>query len=144
MTSSSSDILSTTAPPSTPTTASETKPTALPSTSAAGLPMHQSASSGLNPSVKVGVGVGVAVGFSLLGALLYFAGRRLQRQPQRDLAHKGSSPGSIWYGKPELTGEDAYKEMDAAERRTAELVGDETRMEMDGTPAMNRGNPRAT
>lgn len=55
------------------------------------------------------------------------------------MAHAGTSTnaplGSRRYEKPELTGEDARKEMDAAERRKAELPGEETRMEMEATPA---------
>ena len=42
--------------------------------------------------------------------------------------------GSRRYEKPELPGQDARKEMDAAERRKAELPGGETRMEMEATP----------
>ena len=102
------------------------------------------------------------MGVALVGVLLYFSVRRLRRQPQKDSAHKGSSPGPIWYEKPELTGEDACKEMDTAERRTAELAGDETGVEMDaaerrtaelagvetgfemdGTPARHMGNLQA-
>ena len=132
-------------------TASPTEPTALPSISAAEPPTHEVTSSALNSSTKAGVGVGVAVGFLLAGVLLYFLVRRLQRQPQRDITHAGTStdagvtisgsrlyekPGH--YEKPELTGEDARKEMDAAERRKAELPGQETVMEVDATPAENR------
>lgn len=124
-------------------TASETKHTALPSTSAAGPPTFQSASSGYDVCTKVDIGIGVAVGVSLVGVLLHFSVRRLRTQPQKDSAHKASSAGSIWYEKPELTGEDAYKEMDTAERRAAELAGDETRFEMEGTPARHTGNLQA-
>ena len=42
-------------------------------------------------------------------------------------------PGSKRYEKPELTGEDARKELDATGRRGAELRGDEPRMELDAT-----------
>ena len=49
------------------------------------------------------------------------------------------SPGSKRYEKPELTGEDARKELDATERRIPELAGEQTRMEMDALPAENRG-----
>ena len=44
-------------------------------------------------------------------------------------------PGSRRYEKPELTGEDARKELDAAERRKPELAGEQTRMEMEATAA---------
>ena len=72
------------------------------------------------------------MGVSLVGVLLYFSLRRARRQPRKDAAHTVSSPGPMRYEKPELAGEDAYKEMDAAERRTAELAGDEIRFEMEG------------
>ena len=79
------------------------------------------------------------MGVSLAALLLYFLVRRLRRPFQRDTAHAGISTkaplGSRRYEKPELTGEDARKEMDAAERRKAELAGEETRMEMETTPA---------
>ena len=42
-------------------------------------------------------------------------------------------PGSRRYEKPELTGEDARKELDATETRGAELRGDEPRVELDAT-----------
>ena len=92
----------------------------------------------LNLSTKAGVGVGVTVGVSLAGTLLYFLVRRLRRQHQRDTVHAGTStnaevitpPGSRRYEKPELTGEDARKELNAAERRKAELAGEQTRVEM--------------
>lgn len=107
-------------------------------------PVKASAPSGLNSSTKAGVGVGVTVGASLVGVLLYFLVRRLRRQHKRDIAHAGTStnaevtpPGSRRYEKPELTGEDARKEMDAAERRRAELSGQQVRMEMEATPAGN-------
>ena len=127
------------------TTASPTEPTALPSIFPAEPSTHETASSALSSSTKADVGVGVAVGVSLAGGLLYFLIRRLRRQPQRDMAHAGTSTnagvtmsGSRRYEKPELTGEDARKEMDAAERRKAELPGQETVMEVDATPAENR------
>ena len=79
------------------------------------------------------------MGVSLAGLLLYFLVRRLRRPFRRDIAHAGTSTdaplGSRRYEKPELTGEDARKEMDAAERRIAELPGEETRMEMEAEPA---------
>ena len=54
------------------------------------------------------------------------------------MEHAGTSTkaplGSKQYEKPELTGEDARKEMDAAERRTAELPGNGTRIELEATP----------
>ena len=78
-----------------------------------------------------------------IGILHYLSVRRPRRQPQKDSAPKGSSPASIRYEKPELTGEYAYKEMDNTERRTAELAGDETRFELDGTPARHTGNLQA-
>ena len=40
-------------------------------------------------------------------------------------------PGSQRYEKPELTGEDARKELDAADRRNAELAGGEQQMRME-------------
>ena len=40
------------------------------------------------------------------------------------------APGSKRYEKPELTGEDARREMDAEERRP-ELTGDDSRIETD-------------
>ena len=85
------------------------------------------------------------MGVSLAGVLLYFLVRRLRRQPQRDMAHAGTSTnagvtmsGSRRYEKPELTGEDTRKEMDAAEKSKPELPGQETVMEVDATPAENR------
>lgn len=89
------------------------------------------ATSGLNTRTKAGVGVGVTVGVSLAGIILYFLLRRLRRQHQRDTVHAGTSTnavveplGSRRYEKPELTGEDARKELDAAEGRKAELAGE--------------------
>ena len=85
------------------------------------------------------------MGVSLAVVLLYFLVRRLRRQPQRDMAHAGTSTntgvtisGSRHYEKPELTGEDTRKEMDASERRKAELPGEETVMEVEATPAEKR------
>lgn len=79
------------------------------------------------------------MGVSLVGGVLYFLVHRLRRPLRRDMALAGTSTkaplGSRRYEKPELTGEDARKEMDAAERRKAELPGEETRMEMEATPA---------
>ena len=96
------------------------------------------AASGLNPSTKTGIGVGVTVGVSLTGILLYFLVRRLRRQQQRDMVHTGTSTKaevvplrSRRYKKPELTGEDARKELDAAERRKPELAGEDARKELD-------------
>ena len=84
------------------------------------------------------------MGMSLAGILLYFLVRRLRRQHKRDIAYASTStnaevkpPGSRRFEKPELTGEDAHKEMDAAERRRAELSGQQTRMEMEAMPARN-------
>ena len=101
------------------------------------------AASGLNPSTKTGIGVGVTVGVSLTGILLYFLVRRLRRQQQRDMVHTGTSTKaevvplrSRRYKKPELTGEDARKELDAAERKH-ELAGEQTRVELE---AIERGN----
>ena len=77
---------------------------------------------------------------SLAGILLYFLVRRLRRQYQRDMVHTGTStnaevkpPGLRRYKKPELTGEDARKELDATERRKAELTGEDARKELDAT-----------
>ena len=96
------------------------------------------ATSELSSRTKAGVGVGVTVGVSLAGILLYFLVRRLRKQHQRDIVHAGTStnaevepPGSRRYEKPELMGEDARKEMDAAERMKPELAGEQTRMEME-------------
>lgn len=71
--------------------ASATEPTALPSISAAEPSTHETASAALSSSTKADVGVGVAVGVSLAVVLLYFLVRRLRRQPQRDMAHAGTS-----------------------------------------------------
>ena len=82
------------------------------------------------------------MGVSLAGLILHFLVRRLRRQAQRDMADVGTSTDAPLrprrYKKPELTGEDARKEMDAAERRKAELSGEVTRIEMEATPAANR------
>ena len=40
-------------------------------------------------------------------------------------------PGSQRYEKPELTGEDFRKELDAADGRNAELAGEEQQMRME-------------
>ena len=103
------------------------------------------ATSGLNSSAKAGIGVGVTVGVSLASMLLYFLVRRLRRQHERDMVYADTStnaevesPGSRRYEKPELTGEDARKELDTAERRQAELAGEQTRTEMDAMAAGNR------
>ena len=131
-----------TAPPSTSAIASQTQSTAstaLPSTPPDRAPTNQgTATSGLSSRTKAVVGVGVTVGVSLAGILLYFLVRRLRRQHQSDIVHPGAStnaeiepPGSRRYEKPELTGEDARKEMDAAERMKPELAGEQTRMEME-------------
>ena len=110
------------------------------STSAVLPPAHQTASAGLSSSTKAGVGVGVPVGISTVGLLLYFSIRQLRRRPRGNQAHAGTltdvevtPPGSRRFEKPELTGEDARKELDATERRGAELSGDKPRMEMDAT-----------
>ena len=104
--------------------------------------------SGLNSSTKAAVGLGVTVGISLAGVLLYFLVRRqLRRQDQRDMVQAGTStnaevtpPGSKRYEKAELPGEDARHELDAAERRRAELDGEQTIMEMEAIVAAgNRG-----
>ena len=54
------------------------------------------------------------------------------------MAHAGTSTeaplGSRRFEKPELMGEDARQEMDAAERRKAELPGNGTGMELEATP----------
>ena len=42
-------------------------------------------------------------------------------------------PGSKRYEKPELTGEDARKELDATGRMGAELTGEDARKELDAT-----------
>ena len=136
----------TTAPPSTSAIASQTRSTALPSTSSDRPPTDQGiAISGLSSSTKAGIGVGVTVGASLAGTLLYFLVRRLRRQYQRDMVHTGTStnaevkpPGLRRYQKPELTGEDARKELDATERRKAELAGEQIWMEMESMSAGNR------
>ena len=131
--------------PSTSTISSQTKSTASPSATSERPPIDQrKATSGLNPSTKVGIGVGVILGVSLIGTLLYFLVHRRRRQHQRSIVHAGTSinadiewPGSRRYEKPELTGEDTRKELDATERRRPELAGEETRIEMD---AMEGGN----
>ena len=80
------------------------------------------------------------MGVSLVGVLLYFSLRRPRGQPRKDAAHTVSSPATMRYEKPELTGEDAYTETDAAERRTAEMAGDEIGFEMEGgRPARQMG-----
>ena len=85
------------------------------------------------------------MGVSLAGILLYFLVRRLRRQHQSDIVHPGTwtnaevePPGSRRYEKPELTGEDARKEMDAAERMKPELAGEQTRMELEAMAAEER------
>ena len=85
------------------------------------------------------------MGVSLAGILLYFLVRWLRRQQQRNIVPTGTltnaevePPGSRRYEKPELSGEDACKELDATERRKAELVGGLNRMEMEATAAGNR------
>ena len=100
---------------------------------------------GLSSSTKAGIGVGVTVGVSLAGILLYFLVRRLRRQYQRDMVHTGTStnadvkpPGRRRYKKPELTGEDARKELDATESRKPELAGEQTWMEMKAMAAGSR------
>ena len=82
---------------------------------------------------------------SLAGILLYFLGRRLRRQHQRDKVHAGTStnaeveqPGSQRYEKPELTGEDARKQLDATERRKPELAGEQTRVELEAMEGGDR------
>ena len=82
------------------------------------------------------------MGISAIGLLLYFSMRQLRRRPQKDLVHADvlrnaevTPPGSRRYEKPELTGESARRELDAAERRRAELSGDEPKIKMDATPA---------
>ena len=127
-----------TTPSLSPATASQRKSTTLLSTSAALPPTHQFVSSGLSSSTKAGIGVGVPVGISTVGLLLYFSIRQLRRRPRRDQTYAGTLTdaeviplGSRRYEKPELTGEDARRELVATERRGAELSGDEPRMEMD-------------
>ena len=78
------------------------------------------------------------MGVSLAGILLYFLGRRLRRQHHREIVHASTStnagtesPGSTRYEKPELTGEDARKELNTAERRKPELTGEDARKELD-------------
>ena len=85
------------------------------------------------------------MGVSFAGILLCFLIRRLRRQHQRDIVHTSTSinakvepPGSRRYEKPELTGEDARKELDAAERRKPELAGEQTRMELEAITAGDR------
>lgn len=103
--------------------------------------MQNTASSALSSSTKAGVGVGVTVGVSLAGLLIYFLIRWLRRHARRDIDADTSinAPlGSRRYEKPELTGEDARKEMNAAERRKAELPGNGISIEPEATPAENR------
>lgn len=80
------------------------------------------------------------MGSLLVGLLLYFFIRPPRGYSRRDSAHaktsessEGLRSGSTRYEKPELVGEDARKEMDAAERRKPELSGEDARKEMDGT-----------
>ena len=60
---------------------------------------------------------------------------RLRKQARTDVAHAGTSTeaplGSRRFEKPELIGEDARKEMDATERRKAELPGSGTSIELE-------------
>lgn len=101
-------------------------------------PTQDPASSALSSSTKAGIGVGVTFGVSLAGLLIYFLVHRLRRQARRDITHTSTSTeaplGSRRFEKPELMGEDARKEMDAAERRKAELPGNGTSMELEATP----------
>lgn len=57
------------------------------------------------------------------------------------MAHAGTSTkvplGSRRYEKPELTGEDARKEMDATERRKVKLPVNGTSIELEAIPAEN-------
>ena len=123
-----------TAPSSTSIVTYQTKSTAISTTSSDRPPTDQEMpTSGLNSSMKAGIGVGVTVGVSLATILVYFLIRRLRSQHQRDIVHTGTSTnpeikprGSKRYEKPELTGEDARTELDAAaERRRPELAGEE-------------------
>ena len=91
------------------------------------------------------------MGVSLTSILLYFLVRRLQRRCHRELVDASTRtttaevepPDSRRYEKPELTGEDARKEMDAAERGRVELAGEQTVMELEaiarGDRMMHRG-----
>ena len=85
------------------------------------------------------------MGVSLTGIVLFFLVRRLRRQHQRDRVHTGTSTdarvillGSERYEKPELTAEDARKELGAAERRGAELAGGQTGIELEAIAARDR------
>ena len=85
------------------------------------------------------------MGVSLAGIVLCFLLRRLRRQHQRDGVHAGTSTdaevillGSERYEKPELTAEDTRKELEAAERRGAELAGGQTGIELEAMAARDR------
>ena len=85
------------------------------------------------------------MGVSLAGIVLYFLVRRLRRQHQRNREHTRTSTdaevillGSERYEKPELTAEDARKELEAVERRGAELAGGQTRIELEAIAARDR------
>ena len=87
------------------------------------------------------------MGASFAGILLYTLVRRLRRQYQRTIVHAGTStnaeveqPGSQRYEKPEMTGEDARKQLDAAERRKPELAGEQTRVELEAMGGGDRVN----
>ena len=99
--------------------------------------MQNTASSALGSSTKAGIGVGVTFGVSLAGLLIYFLVHRLRKQARRDKAHAGTSTeaplGLRRFEKPELMGDDARREMDAAERRKAELPGNGTSIELEAT-----------
>ena len=85
------------------------------------------------------------MGVSLAGIALYFLLRRLRRQYRRDRVHAGTVTdaevillGSERYEKPELMAEDARKELEAAERRGAELAGGQTGIELEAMAARDR------
>ncbi|KAM0803702.1 hypothetical protein BDR22DRAFT_960777 [Usnea florida] len=134
------------APPSTSTPAlvSPTNPAAASSTPSNKLTTDQDPPpSGLKSSAKAGIGVGVAVGgVSLAGIMLYILMRRQRRQRDTVQAEtlvnaEARPPESQRYEKPELTGEDFRKELDAADGRNAELTGEDLRKELDAADGRN-------
>ena len=77
---------------------------------------------------------------SLARILLYLLVRWRQRQRQKGMVDASTSTTNAEiksslvtgrYKEPELAGEDARKEVDAAERGKAELAGEHARMELD-------------
>ena len=92
------------------------------------------------------------MGASLAGIALYFLVRWLRRRHQSDGVNTGTSTqdaepillllGSERYEKPELTAEDARKELEGGKRRGAELAGSQTAMELEAPCQAGRHGDR--